>query len=66
MLAVEAVNLSTYRFCRFGVQIGGLLSFNVLLPSDEPDVWRLMGCAVPALSMTPIAAILHFGAVKCM
>ena len=25
-------------------QIGGLLSFNVLFPSDQPDIWRLMGC----------------------
>lgn len=23
---------------------GGLLSFNLIFPSDEPDVWRLMGC----------------------
>jgi hypothetical protein len=25
--------------------LGGLLSYNVLFPSDEPDIWRLMGCA---------------------
>lgn len=25
--------------------LGGLLSFNVLFPSNEPDLWRLMGCA---------------------
>lgn len=24
--------------------LGGLLSFNILFPSDEPDVWRLVGC----------------------
>ncbi|CAI5961643.1 unnamed protein product [Closterium sp. NIES-64] len=23
--------------------LGGLLSFNLLFPSDEPDIWRLMG-----------------------
>lgn len=28
--------------------IGGLLSFNVLFPSDQPDIWRLMGCALIA------------------
>jgi hypothetical protein len=24
--------------------LGGLLSFNILFPSDQPDIWRLMGC----------------------
>ena len=23
--------------------LGGLLSFNLVFPSDEPDIWRLMG-----------------------
>lgn len=25
------------------VVVGGLLSYNVLFPSDEPNIWRLMG-----------------------
>lgn len=24
--------------------VGGLLSYNVLFPSDEPDIARLLGC----------------------
>ena len=37
------------------IAVGGLLSFNVLFPSDGPDVWRLMGMwsvwmfAIPSL-----------------
>ncbi len=27
------------------VVVGGLLSFNVLFPSDQPTIARLMGCA---------------------
>lgn len=23
--------------------VGGILSFNLLFPSDHPDIWRLMG-----------------------
>jgi hypothetical protein len=27
----------------FVLQVGGLLSFNLLFPSDKPDIARLMG-----------------------
>lgn len=30
--------------------LGGLLSYNVLFPSDQPDIWRLMGCALRPLT----------------
>jgi hypothetical protein len=38
-------NIFTYQawLCMF---VGGLLSFNLLFPSDRPDIARLMGCAV--------------------
>jgi hypothetical protein len=28
---------------------GGLLSFNVVFPSDQPNIWRLMGCELLSL-----------------
>jgi hypothetical protein len=27
----------------FSMLFGGILSFNLLFPSDHPDIWRLMG-----------------------
>lgn len=29
-------------------QVGGLLSFNVIFPSDQPDIARLLGCFAAA------------------
>ena len=25
-------------------QVGGLLSYNIIFPSDKPDIARLLGC----------------------
>ena len=29
--------------------LGGFLSFNLLFPSDHPDIWRLMGCGTSSI-----------------
>ena len=41
-------------------QVGGLLSYNIIFPSDKPDIARLLGCA--ASCFMSVALCSHLGA----
>ena len=38
-------------------QVGGLLSFNVIFPSDQPDIARLLGCLAAAHPLWSASAL---------